>query len=168
MLSYIINIQFNFTTKAYRQDHWKKQYHKINTDLPWEKPNKKIFLNIDDQKIKDKTSDLSFSSLQIRLSLSLSCATQVCDCVFKWGVLHFYLYSSAHLTFHSTKSNPLNLTGPTSLGGLKTIHYYILEGANDLNYKGGVFLMTLYWPSTILMILPIGTLGTMKYKWFSR
>ena len=37
-----------------------------------EKPSKKIFLNIDDQKIKDKTSHWSFSSLQIKISLSLS------------------------------------------------------------------------------------------------
>ena len=83
----------------------------------------------------------------------------MCDYVFRRGAPLSYLYSFVHLTFHSTKSAPLNLTGPTSLGGLKTTHYYIPEGANDPTYNGGVFLMTLYYPSIILMILPIGTSG---------
>ena len=114
------------------------------------------------KKIKDKTSYLSFSSLQIRLSPLHYTSDWLFFCMFKWGAPHFYLYSFIHLTFHSTKSAPLKLNGSTSLGGIKTTHYYILEGANDLTYNGGIFLMTLYWPSTILMILPIGTLGYSK------
>ena len=112
------------------------------------------------------------------LSRSLSpCAMHKWACVYKWGAPLSYLYSFVHLTFYSTMSAPLNLTRPNFLGRLKTSYYYIPEGANDLTYSGGVFLMTLYWPSTILVILPKGTsryneiqiillIGTLGYsKW---
>ena len=49
-LDYQHSIQFHNNISI--QDHWKKQYHKMNTNLPWEKPCKKSFLNIDDQKDK--------------------------------------------------------------------------------------------------------------------
>ena len=94
------------------------------------------------------------------MSLSLSMRyAQVNICVYKWGVPLSYLYSFVHLTFYWTISAPLNFTGPIFLGRLKTSYYYILEGANDPTYNGEVFLMTFYWPSTILMILLIGTSG---------
>ena len=109
-------------------------------------------------KIKDKTSNWSFSSFQIRLFLSLMRYTSMWLCV-QMRSASFFLYSFTHLIFHSTISAPLNLIGMTLLGRLKTSYYYIMVGANEPTYNGGVFLMTLYWPSTILMILQIGTSG---------
>ena len=96
--------------------------------------------------IKDRRQDpktgVPSSNRYVSFSLSMRYA-QVNICVFQMRSASLYLYSPAHLIFHSTMSAPLNLTGPTFLGRLKTLYYYISEGAIDLTYNGGVFLMTL-------------------------
>ena len=69
---------FIFITKAYKQDHWKKQYHNNNTNLSWE--------------IKVWSS--SFSSY-VSPPLMRYTSESVCS---RWGALHLYLYSSIHLS----------------------------------------------------------------------
>ena len=115
MLSQIISTQFNFTTKAYRQDHQKKPYHKINTDLPQENPKGKNPTRKASsiqmiKKIKDKTSNWSFSFLQIRLSLSLMLYTRVCLCVQMRS-------ASALFIFFCSLDISLNQVNPTKIDG---------------------------------------------------
>ena len=106
-----ISIQFNFTTIAYAgslKETQSQDRQRFILGNPLREETQQNFLNIDDQKYKDKTPNKCSFSLQISLSLSPMWITQMSVCVqLRRTHLLFILYLPLDFFPNQVSSNKL-------------------------------------------------------------